>query len=257
MINAIRADIYRLFHSKGFWITQAVMLIVVISIVAQKVGSVGVSMTSSSDAPAKTAAAQAPLWTPPYALLNFQTMSPLLIYFLLSLFVIIIGYDLKMKTLKNLFSSGMSRPHFFFSKFLIFNVIILIQFIFYFGLTFITAAILHGIGHYPSDFFSIFFGAWLLQLLFVQAIFAIGILVLYLTFSTVWAVLAIIFFPIAISLASVITKLNWLNYFDFQSAMGAANNLPHGQIYKLILSALAAIIVLVGASYFYFQKKDL
>lgn len=43
MINAIRADFYRLLHTKGFFITQiALILIIIVSVFTQALGSSGV-----------------------------------------------------------------------------------------------------------------------------------------------------------------------------------------------------------------------
>jgi ABC-2 type transport system permease protein len=254
MINTIRADIYKLFHSKGFWITQILLIALIIaSILSKTIGSVGVN-TSEVDS---SQAGNAVPWDGVQTLFNMSFMAFFLVYFLISLFVISIGQDLTKGTLKNLFSSGVSRGQFFLSKYLVFNVIVLIQFIFYYGVSFITASLVHGVGVLPADFFERFFGTFAMQFLFVQAVFAVGVLVLYMTFSTVWPTLAIIIFPMVIALLGTVTKFDGFQYLDFQGAVSTAGALPHKLMFGLIPSAFAVIIVLVGSAYMYFQKKDL
>lgn len=49
MINTIRADFYRLFYSKGFYITQLFLIVVIVlSIWTEALGSVGISGESLS-----------------------------------------------------------------------------------------------------------------------------------------------------------------------------------------------------------------
>ncbi|GAB2024588.1 hypothetical protein OfM1_06590 [Lactovum odontotermitis] len=183
-------------------------------------------------------------------------MSFLLVYFLLSLFVITIGYDLSQNALRNLLSSGVSRAQFFFTKYLIFNVVVLVQFVFYYGFGFITASLVNGIGNFPADYWSRFIAGFALQILFTQAEFSIGIVVLYLTRRTVWAVLALIFVPYVLGII-VVQQANWLRFAVFQDAIGYAHWMPHADIPIYIAVSSATILLLVGLALFRFQRQDL
>ena len=258
MINTIRADFYRLFRSWGFWITQAVLIMAVVgSILAQSSGKIGISVSTSTAT--TEALGYKVVWNGVQTLNIMSTMSTLLTYLCLSLFIITIGYDLSRGLLKNLLTSGVSRAQFFFSKYLVFLAVILVQFVFYYGLSFITASLLHGVGKAPSDFWGNFLGAFIMQFLFIQADFAIGLLTLYLTYSTVWPVLATIVVPMIIGMLGVfIGSLHWMTHsLDFQGNMALAMSLSHGDIAKLVPTAFAVILVLAGLAYWSFMKKDL
>jgi predicted lipase len=55
----------------------------------------------------------------------------------------------------------------------------------------------------------------------------------------------------------IITKADWISYFDYHNALMISNQLPQGKMIGLIFSAFAAIILLIGGTSMYFQKKDL
>lgn len=243
MLNAIRADIYRISRSKVYLITQAVMAVYIILVIAV--------LSTNFDTSTIT-------WTSSQTLMIFTRMSYFITYFLISLFIITVGYDLIKGSSKNLFSSGVSRSHFFFSKYLIFNLISLLELVLYYAFAFIVSGVVHGLGEFTPDFLGTFFGAFALQLLFIQAIFAVGIFVLYLSFSSVWAVLTIVVSPTAASLLNqFLPGIKFLTYFNFQGAISSSIALPHALMGKFIISAFAVIIILNLLSHLYFQKKDL
>jgi ABC-2 type transport system permease protein len=228
------------------------VLVVIPSLLTQTVGRVGVNVGDDAEKVAATAN-----WDGIHSLINFSGMSSFLIYFLISLFVVTIGQDLSKGLLKNLFSSGVSRSHFFLSKYLVFNVIALIQFVLYYALTFIVGSIVNGVGSGPANFLGRFIGAFAMQLLLLQAVFAVGLVILYLTFKPVWSVLTIIIFPLVVAIVGSVMKLDWMKYLDFQGSMGSTFSLPHKELIGLLISSCAVLIICVGASYTYFQKKDL
>lgn len=260
MLNTIRADFYRLFRSKSFYITQLISLLIVVgSILAQKIGTV-MEVTKNDSSAAPSALGQEDLvWTGVQSLQNLSIMSALVVYFCIALFVITIGYDLSRGMLKNMLTSGISRERFFVSKYIVFLLVTGFQFILYYGSAFVTGTLLHGVGDFSLDFLKDFLTGVGLQFLFLQAIFAIGICILYFTFTTVWAVLSIIVIPLVITIVSVLSSaFNWVTYFDFSTQMRQAMlEQPFDNITKLMSAALGTIIVLIGIAFYNFKKKEL
>lgn len=121
MINAIRADFYRLLHTKGFFITQiALILIIIVSVFTQALGSAGVMTEQLKHLQSGALDLK---WDSYQTVIAMSTMAAYLIYFSLPLFVMILGYDLTKKTYKNQLAIGISRWYFFMSKYLIFLLI--------------------------------------------------------------------------------------------------------------------------------------
>ncbi|RGW61932.1 hypothetical protein [Enterococcus durans] len=150
MINAIRADFYRLLHTKGFFITQiALILIIIVSVFTQALGSAGVMTEQLKHLQSGALDLK---WDSYQTVIAMSTMAAYLIYFSLPLFVMILGYDLTKKTYKNQLAIGISRWYFFMSKYLIFLLISACQFIFYYGFTFLAAGIRYGFGTPPENF---------------------------------------------------------------------------------------------------------
>ncbi|RZI48710.1 ABC transporter permease [Lactococcus kimchii] len=255
MLNTIRADFYRLFRSKAFYITQLLLVILIVGTVAsQKMATI---MEVSKD---KASLADAnPAWTGVQSVLNLSSMATFLVYFCLSLFVITIGYDLSRGMLKNMLTSGISRERFFISKYIVFLLVTAFQFVLYYGTTFIVASLLHGVGKISLDFLKLFSGGVALQFLLLQATFAIGICILYFTFATVWPVLGVIAIPFAIGVASfTLPKVDWLYQFAFSNQVAYAMvPQPTTEVVKLVGSAVGVLVILLGLAFYNFKKKEL
>lgn len=257
MINTIRADSYRLFHSKGFYINQLLLIgLVVLSVGTEALGSVGISHDSLQQLQEQVTQAK---WSGANTLIAMSTMSSFLMYFCLPLFVMTIGFDLSKKTLKNLISSGISRGEFFFSKYIVFLVTILMQFAFYYGLSFLTAAIKNGVGDFGVNYFENFFRTLGVQYLSINAIFAFGLLALYLCFSNIAAVLAVVILPIATGIITIIySKVKVLQYISFQGSMDSAwLSLPDNFWLNTMIAAVLVIICCGTLSLISFKKRDL
>ncbi|MDR2977709.1 MAG: hypothetical protein LBV19_10550 [Streptococcaceae bacterium] len=248
-INIIQADFFRLIRSRAVWLTEALMLLLVIWLNSiQEVGT----MVGGGDAKNTITS-----WDGIHSIFNQSISAEYLIYFLTVIFILTTGVDLSKSLLKNIVSSGIPRESYFFSKYLVFNLISLLHFVVYYAIVFITASLFNGVGIITPDLLGRFFGTAALQYLFLQAIFAIGFFVLYLTFSAVWSVLSIILFPAIINMIHLITKADWISYLDYHDALMIAQQLSQGKMMGLIFSAIAAIILLIGGTSMYFQRKGL
>ncbi|MBO1305291.1 ABC transporter permease [Enterococcus sp. 669A] len=257
MVNTIRADFYRLFHSKGFYVTQIILIaVVVLSVLTEGLVTVGSFSETLHSLQEQANQAQ---WSGANTVVAMSTMASFLIYFSLPIFIMTIGFDLSRKTLKNLVTSGVSRGKFFFSKYVVFLFMVLMQFVFYYGTLFITASLKSGVGTFGPDYFENLFRALIMQFISVQGIFAFGLLVLFLTFSNISAVLTVVLLPIFISLMSAIySKVEVFRYLSFQGNIDAAwINVPDNYWLKVAVTCLVVIILCSTVSLASFRKRDI
>lgn len=258
MINAIRADLYRLFHTKGFYITQFLLILfVVISVAAEATGNVGVNTSEG------TTEMQSHLqfynWDSYQTFIAFSSMASFLIYFCLPLLVMIAGYDLVHKSYKNQLTSGVSRLQYFGSKYLIFIVVTVLQFLFYYTSAFLTAAVKNGIGTAPQDFWMNALQTIGIQFIAFHAIFIVGLCILIITFSNVAGILSVILLPLIINILSAFFNIGWLKYVDFQYGINYAwiRDLPDFSWLVFLCFSLGVIIVMSYIAYQAFRNKSL
>lgn len=258
MINAIRADFYRLFRAKAFYITQITLIaIVLLTVFTRALGSSGVMTDQLNQLQSGT---RDLAWDSYQTVIAISTMAAFLVYFCLPLFVMILGYDLTKKTYKNQIAIGVSRWHFFISKYLIFLLVSALQFIFYYVFTFLAAGIRYGFGTPPENFWSDIFHTIGIQFIAFQAIFAIALLLLTLTFSNVVAIIGVIVSFIILGIISAIfSKVEWIKYFDFQTNINIAwlKDMPDQYWLKATITALFFTLILVILAYQAIRKRDL
>lgn len=152
MMNIIRADTYRILRSKGFYITLAIFIAVIILQVVAGTGIYsGVTFETTvvteeiyfenldyHDLFAVPTGAQAP----------FHTMGTThnILFFLLPLLVFIGTHDFTSGTVKNMLASGVSRARYFFAKLVLSCIACALLLFFYVLLSTITATIISGFG---------------------------------------------------------------------------------------------------------------
>ncbi|GAX07889.1 ABC-2 family transporter protein [Secundilactobacillus silagincola] len=258
MLNMARADTYRLFRSKGFYITQILMIIVAtISILTSTIGIIG----GGSDALSNFQAAnQRVVWTGVQCVKAMSSETSALIYFILPLFIMTIGFEFSRQIYKNPLSSGMTRLNYFISKYVIFLLISACQVIFYYLFIFLAGGFKNGFGKITGHFLVKLLQTSSIQLLELSAIFAISTLVMYLFFSTITAVVTTILFPLIITvLVQIFTKQHWLKYFSFQNNVDSAyfTHCTSGQMSQLLLAGFGTIIVCLVLAFLSFRKRDL
>lgn len=264
MANTVKADFYRLFHSKGFYITQVALLLLVVMDVLTESKMVAFSININGSAGSAPEAAEV-VWTGANALVQSSQGLSTLMYLILPLFVITIGYDLTRKTYKNLLTSGVSRIQFFVSKYLVFLFMCLMQFVIYYGVTFVVASSLHGMGTVDGELVIRFLRTFGVQFICMQGVFIFAVIVMNLFCSNVAAVLTVFMFPILLAAVSTLTvnvlkvkQMDWIKYLNFQGNMDAAwsNGFPQGYWVHVCLVSLGVIVGGGLLSYFVFRKKD-
>jgi ABC-2 type transport system permease protein len=133
----------------------------------------------------------------------------------------------------------------------------------FYGLAFVVGGLKNGWGDLTASFWSHFLSAFGIQLLSLQAIYALVLLELYLTFSKVLAVLTAavaspILIPLFLQLISYVWKNQLLYSLDFQGNMTIAwVNMPDHYWLKTIIASLIAIAVCLSLAFLSFRKRDL
>ncbi|WP_040977723.1 ABC transporter permease [Oceanobacillus jeddahense] len=258
MINAMRADFYRLFRTKGFYITQLLLILfVIISVSAEATGSVGV--VDSDEMAGMQSHLQVHDWDSYQTFIAFSSMASFLIYFCLPLLVMIVGYDFVHQSYKNQLTSGVSRLQYFGSKYFIFAVVTALQFIFYYTSAFVTAAVTNGIGTAPTYFWIHALQTIGVQFIAFQAIFMISLCILVITFSNVSGIISVIVIPLIINVLSAFFTMDWLKYFDFQTGINVAwiRDLPDFSWLAFLSCNLGIIIIMSYIAYQAFRHKSL
>ena len=257
MFNMLRADTYRLLHSRGFYITQFVMIgLVVVSVatdsLSMMIGSAGLSSFQNQ--------ASHVTWTAVNSVKLMSSMASLLLYILLPLFIMSIGFDFSRKIYKNPLSSGMTRLNYFISKYFVFVLITVGQLLFYYGVIFLSTGIKSGFGKLTVLLVKKWVQVFSLQLLELNAIFAISVLVIYLSFSTIAAVITTVVTPVLIPvLLQLFTKAHWLRNFDFQSRVDSAYFTQYRgtDLSGLMIASFGMILGCLLVAYISFRKREL
>ncbi len=123
MINQLRADTYRITHSIGFYIT--LLLVISYSVLITESKSIGGIMVNADQSLLAHLANSN--WTILDSIRGLTMSSSALMYVIMSLFVIIIGYEFSQKTYKNTLVSGISRFKFIMAKYvmLLFTILLI------------------------------------------------------------------------------------------------------------------------------------
>ena len=177
MIHTIQADFYRLFRSKGFWITEFILF--VLMLMGAIFGATGHLMAIQTEEP------EIPThgWDGIQALINASSNDSNLVFLCIILTCLVLGVDLIGKLYKNSLTVGVSRTEFFLAKFFVLASIALLQLITSLVIAFIPATLLNGLGTMPDGFVTNLFLTISLQFLCLLAWLSIVSFILYLTHS--------------------------------------------------------------------------
>ena len=254
MIQTIRADFYRLFHSKGFWITEFVLLANILIGVLYKVTSrFGTSISTDG----QNITQQVPVkMTGINALAHFSGNSDNVIFFTLIVVCLLLGVDLSRKLYKNSLAHGISRTEFFLSKTLVSFVVAIFQFILLLGLSFIIASSINGIGTAPAGFFGQFFITILVQLMITIAWIGIVSFVLYISHSI--AAVFITYFVGSALLAFPVLLYPHIELFRYLTLrFGIEMAADPAVVLQASIVAIGIAVFFLGNSLLIFKKKDL
>ena len=179
MIHTIQADFYRLFRSKGFWITEIVLF--ALMLMGATIGATGHLMSVNTTPPESEIPTQG--WNGVQALINASSQGSNLVFLCIILACLVLGVDLIGKLYKNSLTVGVSRTEFFLAKFVVLASIALMQILVSLVIAFVPATILNGLGTMPEGFIGNLLLTIALQFLCLLAWLSIVSFILYVTHS--------------------------------------------------------------------------
>ena len=216
MIHTIQADFYRLFRSKGFWITEFILFVLLL--LGATIGATGHLMAIQTEEP------EIPThgWDGIQALINASSNDSNLVFLCIILTCLVLGVDLIGKLYKNSLTVGVSRTEFFFAKSFVLASIALLQLIASLVIAFVPSTLLNGLGTMPDGFITNLLLTISLQFLCLLAWLSIVSFILYVTHSYLAAFIGYLVTSIILSTPMLVfPDIEILRYLilDFAYAM--------------------------------------
>ena len=250
MIHTIQADFYRLFRSKGFWITEFILFVLMLmGAVFGATGQLMAIQTEEPDIPTQG-------WNGIQALINASSQGSNLVFLCIVLTCLVLGVDLIGKLYKNNLTVGISRTEFFLAKAFVLTCIALLQLIIGLVIAFIPATILNGFGTMPDGFIGNLLVTISLQFLCLLAWLSIISFILYLTHSYIAVFIGYLVSSIILSMPMIIfPNIKFLPYLSlhFSYAMTANSE----SIFYTLIVTLAVIVIFNLSGLAVFKKKSL
>ena len=251
MIHTIQADFYRLFRSKGFWITEFILF--ALMLMGATIGATGhlmsVNTTPETEFPTKG-------WDGVQALINASSNGSNLVFLCIVLACLVLGVDLIGKLYKNNLTVGVSRTEFFLAKTFVLASIAFLQLIVSLVIAFIPATILNGFGTMPDGFIGNLLITISLQFLCLLAWLSIVSFILYVSHSYIAVFIGYFVSSILLSMPMLIfPNIKILPYLSLQFFYAMTAN-SESIFYTLIVS-LAVIVIFNLSGLTVFKKKSL
>ena len=216
MIHTIQADFYRLFRSKGFWITEFILFVLLL--MGATIGATGQLMSVNTTPPETPTHG----WNGIEALINASSNGSNLVFLCIVLACLVLGVDLIGKLYKNSLTVGVSRTEFFFAKSFVLASIALLQLIASLVIAFVPSTLLNGLGTMPDGFITNLLLTIFLQFLCLLAWLSIVSFILYVTHSYLAAFIGYLVTSIILSTPMLVfPDIEILRYLilDFAYAM--------------------------------------
>lgn len=260
MINLIKADIYRIFRSKGIYITMTILLVIFVLQAFGEVGSIGISSDEMEGAEAVVQ-----LLTGRTAPLNVMRANDNLLYFLLPIIIFISSVDFSSGTAKNVLSNGISRTRYYFSKLILsmlFCTLILISSI---VIPTIIATFMNGFGGaFDWTYISQVLNVIALQQLLLFAATSIGIFFVFTTKRTaavngLYIAFCLVPMLLILTLYSFSEKFSILMEYEMVMNIRKAayvNLMTGDEIIKVIAVGLVYFIISLACGLVLFKKCD-
>ena len=251
MIHTIQADFYRLFRSKGFWITEFILF--ALMLMGATIGATGhlmsVNTTPETEFPTKG-------WDGIQALINASSNGSNLVFLCIVLACLVLGVDLIGKLYKNNLTVGVSRTEFFLAKSVVLASIALMQILVSLVIAFVPATILNGLGTMPDGFIGNLLITIFLQFLCLLAWLSIVSFILYVTHSYLAAFIGYLVTSIILSTPMLVfPDIEILRYLILDFAYAMTSNSQ--AILYTITVCVTVILFFSFSGLIIFKKKSL
>ena len=250
MIHTIQADFYRLFRSKGFWITEFILFVLLL--MGATIGATGHLMAIQTEEP------EIPThgWDGIQALINASSNDSNLVFLCIILTCLVLGVDLIGKLYKNSLTVGVSRTEFFFAKSFVLASIALLQLIASLVIAFVPSTLLNGLGTMPDGFITNLLLTIFLQFLCLLAWLSIVSFILYVTHSYLAAFIGYLVTSIILSTPMLVfPDIEILRYLSLNFAYAMTTNSQ--AILYTITVCVTVILFFSFSGLIIFKKKSL
>ena len=250
MIHTIQADFYRLFRSKGFWITEFILF--ALMLMGASIGATGHLMAIQTEEP------EIPThgWDGVQALINASSQGSNLVFLCIVLMCLVLGVDLIGKLYKNSLTVGVSRTEFFLAKAFVVACIAFLQLIICLVIAFIPATILNGFGTMPDGFIGNLLVTIFLQFLCLLAWLSIVSFILYVSHSYLAVFIGYLVSSIILSMPMLVfPDIEILRYLILEFAYAMTSN--NQSILYTITVCVSVILFFSLSSLTVFKKKSL
>ena len=252
MIHTIQADFYRLFRSKGFWITEIVLF--ALMLMGATIGATGHLMSVDTTPPESEIPTQG--WNGIQALINASSQGSNLVFLCIILACLVLGVDLIGKLYKNILTVGVSRTEFFLAKSVVLASIALMQILISLVIAFVPATILNGVGTMPEGFIGNLLLTIGLQFLCLLAWLSIISFILYVTHSYLAVFIGYLISSTLLSMPMLIfPDIEILRYLSLNFAY-AMTDYSQAILYTVIVT-VTIILLFTISGLAVFKKKSL
>lgn len=250
MIHTIQADFYRLFRSKGFWITEFILFVLLL--MGATIGATGHLMSVNTTPPETPTHG----WNGIEALINASNNGSNLVFLCIILVCLVLGVDLIGKLYKNSLTVGVSRTEYFLAKSFVLASIALLQLIASLVIAFIPATLLNGIGTMPDGFATNLLLTIFLQFLCLLAWLSIVSFILYVSHSYLAVFIGYLVSSIILSMPMLVfPDIEILRYLILEFAYAMTSNSQ--SILYTITVCVSVILFFSLSSLTVFKKKSL
>ena len=250
MIHTIQADFYRLFRSKGFWITEFILFVIMLmGAIFGATGHLMAIQTEKPDIPTHG-------WDGVQALINASSQGSNLVFLCIVLACLVLGVDLIGKLYKNNLTVGVSRTEFFLAKSVVLASIALMQILVSLVIAFVPATILNGLGTMPEGFIGNLLLTITLQFLCLLAWLSIVSFILYVTHSYLAVFIGYLISSILLSMPMLIfPDIEILRYLSLNFVY-AMTDYSQAILYTVIVT-VTIILLFTISGLAVFKKKSL
>lgn len=264
MINILKADIYKILHGKGIYITFVVLLGFILLVLLTQHFFLNQLII---DDPALTIALDGLVQEingTNVILSHLMGMLTELHLFLLAIVVITSTPIFTHGTAKNDISRGVSRTKLYMSKLILCSILCVIMYLFFVATGVLIATILNGFGTAVNGHWSNVFKTLGIQLLMLFAMTSVGVFFTFTTKKTAAVnVLHLIFFFIPSIIFQVILLLNenlqWLSNLAISNLISQMSNINTAETNQIIIAlvvALSHIIIFTIGGISLFKKAE-